>query len=808
MDALFQDFRYAVRALVKHPGFAALTIACLSLGIGVNSTIFSVVDTVAIRPLPFTDAGRLVSAGSFKVGAGSGSDLNGLSYLDLQDWRGRTRSFEQLAGLSYRNFALSDGGEAERFDGAVVSAALFPMLGIQPILGRHFRDDEDRLGAPDVVLISHGVWQRRYGSDPGIAGRSILVNGKPATIVGVMPVRFEFPERAQMWMPAGPATAGSPRSARELGIYARLKPGVTVDEARKDVVGVAAQLASEFPEDKEWSAGVKSLRDDFVPDDVRLIVFTMMGAATFVLLIACGNVANLLLARATVRQREIAVRTALGAGRARIIRQLLTESVIVALASAPLGVAIASVGLRWLSASVPTNDIPYYINWDMNPRVVVYTIAVAAITGIVFGLAPALQAARGDQHSSLKDGGRGAGGSGARNRLRSVLVSGEIALALVVLVGASLFVRTFINLEQARAGLPTEGLMTLRIFMVGEAYTNADTRIRRVEDIVRRVEQLPGVQSAVASRMVPFNGGAAGSGVVPEGATFEPGKEPSALYMAVTPHLLRTLGQPVVSGRDFTDADGAGKSRVAIVNQVFAKRLWPNLTNVVGQRFKPTNDPQADWITVIGTVGDFRLFTVRDGKPSPYAFVPYPYDPFRNTGFTIRVAGVPAASITEAVRREVRASDPMLAIFDEQTGDAARALSYWQFRLFGWMFSIFGVVALALASVGVYGVLSYSVSQRTQEIGVRMALGAGRKNVLRLVVGYGAKLAGAGIVVGVVTAFGVTRVVASQLYNVSPTDPLSFVGTAVFLALVALLASYIPARRATGVDPMIALRAE
>jgi putative ABC transport system permease protein len=808
MDALLQDFRDAVRALVKHPGFAALTVACLALGIGVNSTIFSVVDTVAIRPLPFKDPGRLVSTGSFKAGTGSGTDFDGLSYLDLQDWRARTRSFEQIAALSNRNFALSDGGEAERFDGALVSANLFPMLGIQPILGRQFRDEEDRLGAPDVVLIGYGVWQRRYGSDPRIAGRSVLVNGKPATIVGVMPVRFEFPERAQMWMPVAPATAGNRRSVRELGVYARLKPGVSIDDARKDVVGIAAQLAAEYPEDKDWTAGAKPLRDDFVPDDVRLIVFTMMGAATFVLLIACGNVANLLLARATVRQREIAVRAALGAGRSRIIRQLLTESVMVGLASTPLGVAIAYVGLRWLSASVPKNDIPYYIDWDMNTRVVVYTVAIAAITGIVFGLAPALQAARGDQHGGLKDGGRGTGGSVARNRLRSVLVSGEIALALVVLVGASLFVRTFINLEHARAGLSSEGLMTLRIFMVGDAYATPEARIRRVEDIVRRLEQLPGVQSAVASRMVPFNGGAGGSGVVPEGATFEPGKEPNSLYMGVTPHLLRTLGQPVVSGRDFTDADGASKSRVAIVNQVFAKRLWPNLTNAVGQRFKPTNDPQAEWITVIGTIGDFRLFTVRDGKPSPYAFVSYPYDPSRNTGFTIRVAGVPPGSIADAVRRQVRASDPMLAIFSEQTGDAARAFTYWQFRLFGWMFSIFGLVALALASVGVYGVLSYSVSQRTQEIGVRIALGASRQNVLRLVVGYGARLAAAGIAVGVVTASGVTRVVASQLYNVSPTDPLSFVATAAFLAIVALVASYVPARRATSVDPMIALRAE
>jgi putative ABC transport system permease protein len=438
----------------------------------------------------------------------------------------------------------------------------------------------------------------------------------------------------------------------------------------------------------------------------------------------------------------------------------------------------------------------------------VYTILIAIVTGVVFGLAPAMQAARSDLHDSLKDGGRGSGGSMRRSRLRSSLVVGEIALALVVLVGASLFVRTFRNFEKARAGLPTGGLMTMRIFMVGDQYAAADAKIRRVDDIVRRVEALPGVAAATASRMVPFNGDGPSAGVVPEGPAFEKGQEPNVMYMGVTPHLLRTLSQPVVAGRDFTDAEGVGKSRVAIVNQVFAKRLWPKLSTAIGQRFRFVNDAQAEWITVIGIVDDFRLFTVRDGKPAPYAFVSYPYDPFRNTGLTIRVAGMPPASITGAVREQIRASDPTLPVFDVQTGDEARASSYWEYRIYGWMFGVFGVVALVLASVGVYGVLSYSVSQRRQEIGVRMALGASRRNVFQLVLGYGARLALAGIVLGIAGAFGVTRLVANILYNVSATDPVSFAGAAVFLGLVALAASYLPARRATAVDPMIALRTE
>jgi putative ABC transport system permease protein len=384
----------------------------------------------------------------------------------------------------------------------------------------------------------------------------------------------------------------------------------------------------------------------------------------------------------------------------------------------------------------------------------------------------------------------------------------EIALALVLLVGASLFVRSFLNLQEAKAGVDTGSLMTLRFYMPGDLYEPADAMVRRVDDIVRRVEALPGVVSAFASNMVPLSGGGSEGGIVPEGVAIAPGQEPSSSYFGVTPHLLKTLNVPLVAGRDFTDAEGQGRSGVAIVNGVFAKRMWPNRTDVIGQRFRLLDDPRQQWLTVIGVVSDFRLFSVRDGRPSPYAFVSYPYDPAPNTGLTVRVAGSAPAAITNAIRQEIRRSDPTLPLFNIQTGEEVRFNSYWQFRLFGWMFSMFGAIALALASIGVYGVLSYAVSQRTQEIGVRMALGASRQNVFSLIVAHGAKLAAIGIVCGVIGAALVTRVVSSLLYNVTATDPLSFLSTAAFLGLVALLASYIPARRATGVDPMIALRAE
>src|SRR5262245_58307658 len=805
MDTFIQDVRYAVRTFVKNPGFAALTILCLALGIGVNSTIFSVVDTVAIRPLPFRDPDRLVSL--YATHAVNGIDRGSVSYRDLLDWRTRSRSFEEIAGFAGRSLTLSDSDEPERFNGTTVTANLFPMLGIQPILGRQMRPAANTWCAPRYVTRTHCVVQRRYGSDPSVIGRTITVNGLPHTIIAVMPPKFLFPERSQLWIAQAPIEHANPRSARNDAVIARLKPGVTLDEARRDVKSIGDQLATEDRDDQGWSATARSLRDDLVPSDIRLVVMTMMGAVTLVLLIACANVANLLLARATVRQREMSVRAALGAGRARIVRQLLTESLLIALVSAPLGVAIAYIGLQWLTASIPPqNQAPYYIDWTMNPRIVVYTALIALVTGVVFGLAPALQAARSNLQESLKDRGVSAGGQ--RNRLRATLVVAEIALSLVLLVGASLFVRSFLNLQDARAGLDTNALMTLRFYMPGDRYDAPDAMVRRVEDVVRRVEALPGVVSAMASNMVPLSGGGSGGGVVPEGVPFEAGHEPQVSYYAVTPHLFKTLNLPLLAGRDFTDAEGQGRSGVAIVNGVFAKRLWPKHADVVGQRFRLLSDANNQWITVIGVVGDFRLFSVRDGKPSPYAFISYPYEPTRNTGLTIRVAGGSPGAVTTAVRQEIRKSDPTLPIFNVQTGDEVRLNSFWQYRLFGWMFGIFGAVALLLASIGVYGVLSYAVSQRTQEIGVRMALGASRQNVFALVVSHGARLAAAGIVCGVLGAFGVTRVVTSLLYNVTATDPLSYVGTAVFLALVALLASYIPARRATGVDPMIALRAE
>jgi putative ABC transport system permease protein len=806
MDALIQDLRYAWRTLARSPGFALLSVLCLALGIGVNSTIFSVVDTVAIRPLPFKDAADLVVVQGTHLS--TGIDEAGVSWLDLQDYKTGSRTFAEVASMQDRSMTVTDRDESERFLGSLATSNLFPMLGVDPILGRHFRGDEDQPGAARVVLLGYGLWQRRYLSDPAIVGRSITIDGLPHTVVGVMPRAFQFPQLSQLWTPLAPVQHASRRDQRFLDVIARLAPGASLDDARADLAGTATRLSVAYLENRGWAVTAVALRDVLMPEDVRLVVFTMMGAVSLVLLIACANVANLLLARATVRQREIAVRAALGAGRGRIARQLVTESVLLALASVPVGVGLAYVGLQWLTASIPPQDaVPYYIDWSMSWRVVFYAGGVAVLTGLLFGLVPAVHALGPDLHRSLKDGGRGAGAHATRNRLRNGLVVAEIALSLVLLVGAALFVRSFLQLQSASVGVDMAPLMTMRFLMAGEQYKTPEAMTQRVEDIVRRVEVLPGVVSAFGSNFVPIAGGGGGGKVVADGVSVESGREPEVSYFGVTPHALLTLSLPLLAGRDFSEAEGASRSGVAIVNPDFAKRVWSGQADIVGRRFRLLDDPAKQWITVVGVVPNFSPYDVGD-DPLPSAFLPYPYMPVRNTGITIKVAGGLPASITAAVRGEIRRSDPLMPIFDERAGEEIRQTAFWDARLFGYMFSIFGGIALLLASIGVYGVLSYAVAQRTQEIGVRMALGASRENVLRLVLGQGARLAGLGILIGLAGAALVTRLVESLLYNVSTTDTVSFVATALFLAFVAVLASYIPARRATAVDPLVALRTE
>src|SRR6185436_2680300 len=499
--------------------------------------------------------------------------------------------------------------------------------------------------------------------------------------------------------------------------FGRLKPGVTIDQARDELKSITALLGKQYPATNDgWSAIARPLSDEFIPDDVRLVLLTMMGAVTIVLLIACANVANLMLARASGRQREFCVRAALGAGRGQLIKQLLTECVLLGLASAPLGLAIAYVGVWLLDNAVPPGMVPYYIHWEISPRVIAYTLGISALTGLVFGLAPAVQAGRLNLQETLRDGARGSGQSGRRARLRNGLVVLEVALSLVLLIGASLFVRSFLNLRSASPGFDTAPLLTARFFMVGEAYASLEQKAQRVDDVMRRIESLPGVTSAFASNFVPLDAGGGSGHAIVDGRAVVKGEEPTILYTAVTPHLYKTMGLPLLKGRDFTDAEGAGRTPVAVINETMAKKLWPG-TDAVGRRFRLVETEPEEWFTIIGVAPDIRMFDMDDDTPDfSVAYVPYRFSNFANIGVTIRAAGNPALLAT-AVRNSIRESDSGLPVFGLRTMEDLRREGFWQFRLFGFMFGIFGAAALFLAGVGVYGVLSFSVAQRTQEMG-------------------------------------------------------------------------------------------
>ncbi len=806
MSSLLHDLRYGFRSLWHSRGFAATAILCLGFGIGLNATIFSVLDGVLLQPYPYPQPDRLLVIGEQNLKSG---DQVGVSYRDLEDMRSATRLFSTIAGITTRNVTLADsGGEPERYIAAAVSSNLFPMLGARPVVGQGFSAGHDVPGGPPVVLISHDIWALRYGSDPAIAGRSVLVDGRPHQILGVMPPGFRFPTQHQLWLPLASVAAKSPRGNRELFVIGRLAPDATPPQARAELDAILHGVARESPSTHDgWTSRLETLREAFLPDDVHIVLFTMMGSVTLVLFVACANVASLLVARAVARRREISIRAAIGAGRTRIVRQLLTESVALGHASVPLGLGLAAIGTRLIRAAVPVDQIPYYVRWQVDWRSAAYTVAIAVGTAIVFGVFPALQASRGDLHSALKEGTRG--NSPTRSPVRSGLVIVQVALAVVALVGALLFFRSFLQFNDAGLGFDTKPLMTMRTFMGGEAYSTPEARRRRGEDVVRRVEALPGVESAYASLYIPLAGGGGGGRIVVDGRPVNPDAPDDVVINAVSPGFRRTLGLSIVAGRDFTDQEGWTDAPVALVTQTMATQLWP-AGNAVGGRFRRNGPPeQMLWHTVIGIVADFTLYGIDPQNPTPLAsaFVPYAEQPANNTGLVVRSSGEPAA-ITGAVREALRASDAALPLFQVRTMDDVRRLGYWEYGLFSWVFGTTGVVGLLLAAVGVYGVVSYAVSQRAAELGVRAALGATSRDLVQLVAGHGLLLCGIGIVVGLALAPAGTWYGRSLFFGFSPFDPTSFAMVAAVMLAAAFVASYVPARRAGRIDPVITLRSE
>lgn len=808
MDALLQDVRYAARTLRSSPTFTIIAVACLALGIATNTTLFSCFNAIVLRPFPAADPSRLVALSDYDP---KNNNQHALSYPNFVDWRDQTHSFVALAGYSGVSIAITEGDEPARLSGMAITGNLFPLLGIRPQLGRVFRPDEDAAGAPGTIMLSDAIWRRLYGSDRTVVGRVISVNNEPRTVVGIMPPGFRFPENADAWIPMAPAMHADHRDWRSVSGIGRLKPDVSIDAANREVKPFTKRLYAQYAlKPAEIEGNVRPLKDQFLGKDVALIVSTMMGAVTFVLLIAAANVANLMLSRAAGRQRELAVRSALGAGRARIVRQLLTEAVIVALIAGVLAVPLTWEGLRLLDLAIPPEDpIPYYMKWSLDTPTLLYTAAVAIGTGVLFGLAPAIEGSRGQLTEALKDGARGASGGARHNRLRSALVIAEVALALVLLVGASLFTRTFVGLRHIPIGFDPSKVLTMRFYLPGHRYDSTGARRQAVQAVIRRVEGLPMIEAATISNTIPLDGGGGGDAIIVDGYPVKKGNELFVFYTGVAGRWFESLGIKLETGRTFTESELLDSARVAVIDRRMADMVWPK-GDAVGHLFRFAGDSSRQWFTMIGITPNIRISSIdNDGPPRPSAYLPYAFLPARNNGLLVRVRGsAPMTTGATAVRAALRGVNPAMPVFNIRSMEKVRDLSFWQYGLFGAMFAIFGVIALFLAGIGVYGVISYGVSQRTREIGVRIALGAQRGDVVSLVVRQGMSLAAIGVVIGLIAAFGVTRVVRSLLIGVSPTDPISFISVPVFLGVVAFLASFVPARRATRVDPIVALRAE
>ncbi len=800
MGALGTDIRYAARMLLKIPAFTAVAVFTLGLGIGANTTIFSCVNALLLRPFPYLDPDRIVA---LRDESREHSAVE-VSYANFADWQAQNRSFSAAAAHNGNSFNLAGGDEPERVEGEEISASLFPLLGIAPVLGRNFLPEEDRVGGAQVVILSHALWEQRFASDSGIIGRSVLLNGEPRTVVGVMPRRFQFPADAKLWTPLA-LDPTKDRGSHYLEAIARLKPGVTLEQANSDLATIAKRLAEQHPETNTGrGASVATLRDHEI-GEYRPVLYIMMGAVGFVLLIACANVANLLLARATARAREIAVRSALGAGRGRIIRQLLTESLIVALLGAGAGLLLAAWGLDFIDAAVPS-DRPFWMVFSIDGRVLLFTLVVAVVTAVVFGLAPAWQISSSRLNDALKEGGQGAGTSLHRNRLRSALVVVEIALSLILLVGAALMISSFVQLQRVDPGFNRRNALSLRFYLAGTAYDSTYERLAFLEQALTRISSLPDVRAVAAVNMLPLGGGNVTSSIEIEGQSRAPGEHLAVQWIVTSGEYFRALEVPLLKGRDFTPREKADTgAAVAVISEVMAQRFWP-AAEPLGKRFRFSGADENAWLTVVGVAANVKHRRLNTAPESQF-YLPYSREPWHHMSLVVRTRGEPVAA-GGPVRQALRSVDPNLPMFGVGSLDEVYRRSAWESRFYGQMFGAFALIALVLAAGGVYGVMAYMVSQRTREIGVRMALGAHAGDVLGLVLRRGLVLAAIGIALGAAGGLGVTRVLASLLYGVGASDGLTFAGVSLLLGGIAVVASYFPARRAAGVDPMVALRSE
>jgi putative ABC transport system permease protein len=818
---MMTDVRYAFRQLIKSPSFSGTAIFALALGIGATTAMFAVIYAFLLRPLPFGDPEKLVMLQSRSTR--SGSDL-GVNYLDFVDWQKQSRSFSDTAFFNLRwNGNLEPaGGTTETLKTTFTTANLFTLLGVQPALGRNFIAADDELSAPKVMLISERLWKKTFGGDPAVVGRDVRLDGMPRTIVGVMPAGFRFPSQTDLWVPMASVFGNWLRGGRDLlndnrswradQAIGRLKLGATAQQAQAEMALIAERLALQYPDtNKEIGAAVVPLRDHFA-GDVRFSLVLLLASCGGVLLIACANVSQLLLARATTRERELSVRAALGASRWRLARQVLTESALLALVGSVAGVLLAFWLVDVVATSIPI-ELPFWITIDLNASVLVFTVAVSCITALIAGSLPAWQAARVGISQSLKSAGGNMGGTGAGARVREILMVAQVAVSIVLLVGASLVLRSMLKLKEVNPGFDARNVLMMEVNPTYNSDEPSQTRVDRFARLLQRIGEMPGVEVVGANNSPPFVAQRPWNRAeftAEHQSVDEQSRNPRANFQTVSARYFQTVRIPLVRGRIFDERDKLEAEYVCMISERLATRLWPT-ADAIGKRIKlgkAEGGPNPDWMTVIGVVGDVRHQAL-GAEPGPDLYKPSTQLAWKQMHFLVRVReGIKPLSLAPALRKEVAVAAPEVGVFNFVSLGDEVANSLWQQRLRGWLLGFFSIVALALAAAGLYGAVAYGVAQRTREIGIRMALGATRASVLRLVLGQGMRAVAIGLVAGIGGALIVSRLLRASLFGVSGNDLTSYGVACLLLAATAGLAALIPARRASLVNPMEALRTE